>query len=454
MLMNSRRSVFRGWIVPGVLLLSGLSGCSTLHKRAETDPLDHAFIAYWPPSKNSRRLRLAVKDLIDMKGVVTTAGSEFLAKNSPPAKRDAKCLTIARQRQDVQFVGKTNTTELAVAVSGINEYFGTPRNPLSSRGKLIPGGSSCGSAVAVAAGMADVAFGTDTAGSIRIPAACCGIVGLKTTFGLVPLDGVYPIAPNHLDTVGPMARDVAGAVQGMDLLKAGFAAEYRRAVAARPSTRRIRIGRLYLDGTDSKVDHAVDDALAAAQFEVVKLDQAFKDQWVQAQKNATTVAAASAWLYDQKFRNELGVTLRTKAIVALGELQYKRAYRDALRRQAAWQDAVRRLLKHVDFIAVPTLPAIGRDAGVRSAGARSAKHGAGEFCRRSSARDSGSDRRPSSSAHESATCRAAPGRGGAPQCGSFDRGCPRCATKLKGRATLRARTCCCASRRYFERSTP
>jgi Asp-tRNA(Asn)/Glu-tRNA(Gln) amidotransferase A subunit family amidase len=341
-------------VLPVLVLMTLLSGCSALQRRGASASRDRAFIAYWPPADNDKRLRLAVKDLIDVKGVVTTGGSEFLAKNSPPAKRDAKCLAIARQRK-VQFVGKTNTTELAVLTSGINEYFGTPRNPLSTRRKLIPGGSSSGSAVAVARGLADVAFGTDTAGSIRIPAACCGVVGLKTTFGLVPLDGVYPIAPSHLDTVGPLAKDVAGVVQGMDLLQSGFSARYRRAVAASPSAKKIRIGRLYLSGTAEKVDRAVDDALTAAQFEVVKLDPAFQEKWRQAQSDATTVAAANAWLYDRKFSTQLGVTTRTKTVFALGAVQYNTTYPAAVRRQAEWQATVRRVLREVDFIALPTL---------------------------------------------------------------------------------------------------
>ena len=176
---------------------------------------------------------MAVKDNIDMKGVVTTAGSEYVAKTSQPASRDAKCLAIARER-NVQIVGKTNLSEFAVAPSGLNEYYGTPKNPFSKWRRLIPGGSSSGSAVAAADGLADVAFGTDTAGSIRVPAACCGIVGLKTTFGLVSLKGVLPVEPKHLDTVGPMAKDVDHVVQGMDLLQNGFATQYRRAVAAKP----------------------------------------------------------------------------------------------------------------------------------------------------------------------------------------------------------------------------
>src|SRR5437879_870219 len=173
-------------IVPAIFFVTWLSGCAIPNARPESSTRDKAFIEYWPPSNDSKKLRLAVKDLIDMKGVVTTAGSEFLAKHASPAKRDAKCLAIARQ-SGVQFVGKTNLSELAVAVSGMNAYYGTPRNPLDRR--RIPGGSSSGSAVAVANDEADVSFGTDTAGSIRVPAACCGVVGLKTTFGLVPIDG-------------------------------------------------------------------------------------------------------------------------------------------------------------------------------------------------------------------------------------------------------------------------
>ena len=343
-----------GKTLVALILLGMLNGCTSLGPSRAGGRGDHVFIAYWPPAGQSSGPRLAVKDLIDMKGLVTSAGSEFLAKHSPPAKRDAACLAIARQR-GVQFVGKTNTTELAVAPSGVNEYFGTPKNPLVPRRKLIPGGSSSGSAVAVANGKADIAFGTDTAGSIRIPAACCGVVGLKTTFGLVPLNGVYPIAPNHLDTVGPLAKDVAGVAQGMDLLQAGFASRYRQAVAAKPAGRKIRVARLYLNGTDREVDRAVDAALAAAKFEVVQMDPGFKDKWTKAQSDATTVASVNAWLYDQKFRHEPGVANRTKAVVALGQVEYQTTYRGALERQVTWKSDLRRALREVDFIALPTM---------------------------------------------------------------------------------------------------
>jgi amidase len=313
-------------------------------------------------------LRLAVKDLIDIKGVVTTAGSEYVAKTGAPALRDAECLEGARRR-NVQIVGKTNLTEFAFGGSGMNEYFGTPKNHFNGRRRLIPGGSSSGSAVAVATGMADVAFGTDTAGSVRVPAACCGILGLKTTFRLVSLKGVFPLSPDNLDTVGPMAKDIPRLVQGMDLLQEGFAARYKKAVAAKPSARDIRIGRLYIDGTDPAIDKALDLALAAKHFRVVQLNRAFKAKWDEADKHGRTLAVADAWLNDRKYMDKKGVTGTTKAGILLGELEYKNNYRAAKLARSEWQQTLRQVFKKVDFIAVPTLqklppriPFFGRSA--------------------------------------------------------------------------------------------
>ncbi len=378
-----------------VLLMSFFGACAVPLRRPASVTRNHAFIAYWPPAKDNDHLRLAVKDLIDMKGVVTTAGSEYVAKNSRPAVRDAKCLSIARQR-NVQIVGKANLSEFAVSPSGINDYFGTPKNPFDSwLRRYIPGGSSSGSAIAIASGMADVAFGTDSTGSIRTPAACSGIVGLKTTFGLVPLNGIFPVEPKHLDTVGPMGKDIAHVVEGMDLLQDGFAARYRAAVAAKPSAKQIKVGRLYvnqpdpgnlilgvadpgslilgitdlrnlffsftdprmlsLGGTDARIDKAVDDALARSQFKVVALGQEFTAKWRQAQKDSNVVAAAGAWIHDQKYQDKLGVSVRTKSVLLLGQFLSKTEYQKALRRQAAWRRTLRKLFKKVDFIALPTL---------------------------------------------------------------------------------------------------
>jgi amidase len=354
-------------LLVAVLVAGNFNGCSLPIRRAATK--DRAFIRYWqPPPESGERLRLAVKDLIDVKGVVTTAGSQYLARNGAPASRDAECLTNARKR-NVEIVGKTNLTEFAFGGSGINEYFGTPRNRFNGRRRLIPGGSSSGSAVAVADGMADVAFGTDTAGSVRVPAACCGILGLKTTFGLVSLKGVFPLSPNNLDTVGPMARDVPRLVEGMELLEDGFAAKYRRAVAANPSAEEITIGRLYLDGTDPAIDSAIDRALAARNFKVIRLGKAFKENWDEADKYGRVVATADAWLNGREYLDKKGVTPTTKAGILLGELEYKNNYREALLVRARWRNTLRQVFKRVDFIAVPTLqrmppklPFFGRSA--------------------------------------------------------------------------------------------
>ena len=315
---------------------------------------NRAFIVYWPPAVTNNNLKLAVKDNIDMKGVVTTAGSEHLAKNRAPATKDAACLAIARQR-DVQFVGKANLSEFAVSPSGFNSYFGTPASPLSGDRNLLPGGSSCGSAVAVASGIADVAFGTDTAGSIRVPAAWCGVVGLKTTHGLVPIEGVFPIEPEHLDTVGPMGKDIAHTVQGMDLLQKGFTALYAAAVAAKPSAQEIRIGRLRLEGADAKVDQAVDEALARTGFQVVPLDEGILKQWEQATEDGNTIAAAGVWISDQRFVSASGISARTKAVIRAGGTAYRNGYNEAVARKAAWQDTLKEVFQKVDFIALPTV---------------------------------------------------------------------------------------------------
>src|ERR1035437_2456466 len=154
--MKNRCCAIAQCVLPGLLLMSFFGACSSPQKGLGNRSRDNAFIVYWPPPENSKQLRLAVKDLIDMKGVVTTAGSEYVATTSPPASQDAQCLALARER-NVAIVGKTNLTEFAVTVSGKNEYFGTPRNRLDGKHKFIPGGSSSGSAVAVKTGMADVA---------------------------------------------------------------------------------------------------------------------------------------------------------------------------------------------------------------------------------------------------------------------------------------------------------
>ena len=141
----------------GVMLMITLfaGGCSPLVFRKPVTPPPHAFISYRAPKPGDKSLRLGVKDLIDIKGEVTSAGSEYLYKHAKPAKEDAECLRTAR-KQGVAIVGKTNLSEFAIGVSGSNDYFGTPINPVAR--DRVPGGSSSGSAVAVALDLADVAL--------------------------------------------------------------------------------------------------------------------------------------------------------------------------------------------------------------------------------------------------------------------------------------------------------
>ncbi|MDX6506449.1 MAG: aspartyl-tRNA(Asn)/glutamyl-tRNA(Gln) amidotransferase subunit [Gaiellaceae bacterium] len=157
-----------------------------------------------------------MKDLFDTAGLVTTYGSILFAEHVPSETSEA-----VRRLEAAGYanVGKANLHEFAYGTTSENEHFGAVPNP-SSPGH-IAGGSSGGSAAALAAGLADAALGTDSGGSIRIPSACCGTVGFKPTWGLVPLDGCFPLAPSF-DHAGPMARDVASCERMLEALAPGF----------------------------------------------------------------------------------------------------------------------------------------------------------------------------------------------------------------------------------------
>ena len=205
--------------------------------------------------------RLAVKDCIDVAGLPTTAGCPVVAEMAEPAANDAPVVASAREA-GARIVGKTSLTELGWSPNGVNHWAGTPVNPKDPR--RLPGGSSSGSAVAVAMGEADVSFGTDTGGSVRIPAACCGVVGLKTTFGRVSMKGVYPLAPS-LDTVSPMGPDVAATELGMRLMEPDFSVRTLRDLTA---------GRLTVTGVEGGVDPVVDAAVDA--FRVIVDAEGFR----------------------------------------------------------------------------------------------------------------------------------------------------------------------------------
>ncbi|MGI8449631.1 MAG: amidase [Streptosporangiaceae bacterium] len=289
-------------------------------------------------------LRVAIKDLIDVAGLPTTAGSRAIAEQAVPSDADAPCLAglrAAMARGEACLAGKTNMHELAYGISGINAAFGTPVNPLDPL--RVPGGSSSGSAVAVASGEADVSYGSDTGGSIRIPAACCGIAGLKTTWGRIPLAGVWPLAPS-MDTVGPMARDVAGLIAGMQLLEPGFS-------VAAPAPRVV--GRVVI-GADPAIDQAVDAALAAAGWEVIPVDLDGLDEATTA---AMTVLDAEAWGSDgvhaerapDKIGRDVLARLRAASTITPAELSSAREH------AARWRATLASLWDRVDLLALPTL---------------------------------------------------------------------------------------------------
>jgi amidase len=290
--------------------------------------------------------RLAVKDLIDLDGLPTTAGSRAVADRAVPATADAACMAGARAA-GAAIVGKTNLNELAYGASGLNEHFGTPVNPLDPA--LLPGGSSSGSAVAVANGDADVAYGSDTGGSIRVPAAYCGVAGLKTTHGRVSLAGVWALSPS-LDTVGPMAADVAGLVTGMALLEPGFQAGTRPAVS---------LGRLRPDAVtvDPLIDAAIDEALARSEIKVTEVELS---GWRDA-LSATyaimdiEVIAADGWLMaDPATRAQLGEGVRERLTDAAEVTSEQAAY--AREFQRGWKATFDRLFGVVELLVMPSVP--------------------------------------------------------------------------------------------------
>ena len=285
-------------------------------------------------------VRLAVKDLIDMEGVPTTAGCRAVADAAQPAGQDAPLLAGARAA-GARIVGKANLHELAFGASGVNDHFGTPVNPLDPA--LVPGGSSSGSAVAVGNGDADVAFGSDTGGSVRIPSACCGTAGLKTTHGRVSLEGVWPLALS-LDTIGPMAGGVEGVIVGMQLLEPGF-----EPAATAPTV----VGRFRPDGVDPAVDQAIDRLLAASELEVVEIEL---PGWASAQAAGGIVLIAEAWQVDRHLldrRDRLGADVADR--LELGRHITPDAVDAAVKGCAAWKAELEEVLSRVELVALPTL---------------------------------------------------------------------------------------------------
>ncbi|AUT59384.1 amidase [Paraburkholderia terrae] len=287
---------------------------------------------------------IAIKDSIDVAGYPTTGASRSLA-DAPPAAAHAE---VVQRLLDAgwRITGKTNMHELAFGMTGINDYTGTPVNPQDAA--RIPGGSSSGSASAVGAKLVNAALGTDTGGSIRGPAACCGVIGLKPTFGRVSRKGAVP-RESTLDCVGPFTRDIATLVHAMAAIAPAFDTD-----AAKRANASANVAIVSVDA-DAAIRQGVARAvqvagLASNVIELEHLKEAFEAGL--AVINAET-ARAFAHLVET---GKLGADVDARLRVAV---QTTQAQLDAAERaRRAFTAAVDRALENADVLVLPTLPAL------------------------------------------------------------------------------------------------
>jgi aspartyl-tRNA(Asn)/glutamyl-tRNA(Gln) amidotransferase subunit A len=295
-------------------------------------------------------IRLAVKDLFDTAGLVTTYGSAIFASHVPGATAEA-----VRRLEAAGYatVGKANLHEFAYGTTSENPHFGTVPNPVAPG--HVAGGSSGGSAAALAAGEADAALGTDSGGSIRIPAACCGVVGFKPSYGLVPLDGCFPLAPSF-DHAGPLARDVAGCEAMLSALVPGW--EPRTL----GSLEEVRVGVAWLEAADPLVRTRVEEA--ASRFPRRRaLDlpraegtyDAFSHEVADVHRE---LFAEQEELYGEDVRIKLERCLAVSDAAAAAADRERERYRERL-------DAI---LAEVDLILTPTLPIVAPRVGAGGTG--------------------------------------------------------------------------------------
>ena len=293
---------------------------------------------------------VAYKDLIATKGLRTTAGSRILGEWVP--RHDAALVRRLTAAGAVS-IGKTNTHEFAFGTTTDNPHYGAARNPWNPG--LTTGGSSGGSAAAVSAGIVPLAAGTDTAGSIRIPAALCGVVGLKPTFGVVSVRGVVPLAAT-LDTAGPIGRtvdDVALGLEGMTGAKLE--------VAARGDLRGVTVGvpeRYVFDRVDPEIVAAVREALALLEKLGARVRAVEIPELAGCFELGITILRPEALAFHGRWyparAAEYGADV-ARSLELSGEISGAE-YVGALGRRREFARALRRALGEVDLLAGPTVP--------------------------------------------------------------------------------------------------
>lgn len=288
-------------------------------------------------------VRLAVKDLVDTEGLATTYGSAIFREHVPERSASA---VVRLEAAGYAVVGKTNLHEFAYGITSDNPHFGAVVNPLDAT--RIPGGSSGGNGAALAAGMCEVALGTDSAGSIRLPAACCGVVGFKPTWGLVPADGVFPLAPSF-DTVGPMAGSVAACAQAMRALAGLEEAGAAGATAALAWTEQADpLVRARVEGAAALVDAARVDFPLPGDGDV---NPAFQAEAAEVHRE---LFAEHAGLYGENVRRKL----ERAFAVSEEEVAAGRVEREAYRERAL------AALDGADVLLTPTMPMVAPPVGI------------------------------------------------------------------------------------------
>ena len=297
---------------------------------------------------------LAVKDLFDTAGVRTTYGSAIYAEHVPAVTAEA----VRRlEAAGYAIAGKANLHEFAWGITSENPHFGWVPNPLAAG--RTPGGSSGGCGAALAAGLVEAAIGTDSGGSIRIPAACCGVTGFKPTWGLVPLDGCFPLAPSF-DHAGPMARDVAGCVRMMQALVPGFEPAEAGSLAD------LRVGVAWTAGADPLVRARVE--AAAERFphrrEIdLPLPEGVYPVFL---REAAGVHADRFREHRELYGENVAAKLATALRVTDAEVEVARVARER------YGERIAELMDGLDLILTPTLGTVAPRAGVGDLALRAA----------------------------------------------------------------------------------
>jgi aspartyl-tRNA(Asn)/glutamyl-tRNA(Gln) amidotransferase subunit A len=304
-------------------------------------------------------LAVSVKDLFDEHGQRSTAGSRALADVAPAA---ADCPAVARlRRAGAVLLGRTNLSEFAFSGIGINPHHGTPANPATAAldaAPRVPGGSTSGGAVSVATGAAWAALGSDTGGSIRIPAALQGLVGFKNTARLTPTDGAVPLSTT-LDTTCAITRSVRDAVLLHELLADRQVQLERRPL---PACRFAVPTTLLLDGLDATVAAAFERSIAAlraagARIEEVELAGIADAAALNA---AGGFSAAESWAWHRKLLAERGALYDPRVALRIrrGEGMSAADYIDLLRGRSAWIARMHEAMRGFDAMLSPTLPIV------------------------------------------------------------------------------------------------